>query len=217
MSTGVFLGKGSIVEIWTLLFFIPACFTLNMTPGPNNLLSMNNARCYGFKSAFMAGLGRIAAFSVMIAFAASGLAVVLYTSETLFLIIKVVGAAYLLWIAFNLWRSDTSPISDIENTRNRFGLAKQEFVLAAGNPKAILIFTAFLPQFVDVSASVNEQFFVLGVTFLLLEMCAISLYAAFGIYLRQWFTKPNMAKRFNRACATFLALSGANLLFSRQQ
>ncbi|KII76698.1 LysE family translocator [Vibrio renipiscarius] len=205
------------MEIWTLLFFIPACFTLNMTPGPNNLLSMNNARCYGFKSAFMAGLGRIAAFSVMIAFAASGLAVVLYASETLFLIIKVVGAAYLLWIAFNLWRSDTSPISDIENTRNRFGLAKQEFVLAAGNPKAILIFTAFLPQFVDVSASVNEQFFVLGVTFLLLEMCAISLYAAFGIYLRQWFTKPNMAKRFNRACATFLALSGANLLFSRQQ
>lgn len=205
------------MEIWTLLFFIPACFTLNMTPGPNNLLSMNNARCYGFKSAFMAGLGRIAAFSVMIAFAASGLAVVLYASETLFLIIKVVGAAYLLWIAFNLWRSDTSPISDIENTRNRFGLAKQEFVLAAGNPKAILIFTAFLPQFVDVSASVNEQFFVLGITFLLLEMCAISLYAAFGIYLRQWFTKPNMAKRFNRACATFLALSGANLLFSRQQ
>ncbi|MFA0414647.1 LysE family translocator [Vibrio renipiscarius] len=205
------------MEIWTLLFFIPACFTLNMTPGPNNLLSMNNARCYGFKSAFMAGLGRIAAFSVMIAFAASGLAVVLYASETLFLIIKVVGAAYLLWIAFNLWRSDTSPILDIENTRNRFGLAKQEFVLAAGNPKAILIFTAFLPQFVDVSASINEQFLILGVTFLLLEMCAISLYAAFGIYLRQWFTKPNMAKRFNRACATFLALSGANLLFSRQQ
>lgn len=204
------------MELWKLLFFIPACFALNMTPGPNNLLSMNNARCYGFKSAFIAGLGRIAAFSIMIALAASGLAVVLYTSETLFLTIKVVGAAYLLWIAFNLWRSEASPVTRIESTRSRLGLAKQEFLLAAGNPKAILIFTAFLPQFVDVSASVNEQFFVLGSTFLILELGAISIYAVFGIYLRQWFTKPKMAKRFNRACATFLAVSGANLLVSRQ-
>lgn len=204
------------MEIWKLLFFIPACFALNMTPGPNNLLSMNNARCYGFKSAFMAGLGRIAAFAVMIGLAASGLAVVLYASEALFLTIKIVGAAYLLWIAVNLWRSEASPISEIETIQNRFGLAKQEFLLAAGNPKAILIFTAFLPQFVDVSANVNEQFLILGLTFLILELGAISLYAIFGIYLRQWFTKPQMAKRFNKACASFLALSGANLLISRQ-
>ncbi|SON51755.1 LysE family translocator [Vibrio tapetis] len=204
------------MEIWALLIFVPACFALNMTPGPNNLLSMNNARCYGFKSAFIAGLGRIAAFSMMITLAASGLAVVLYASETLFFTIKLVGAAYLLWIAFNLWRSDVSPVAEMSATKNRFTLAKQEFVLAAGNPKAILIFTAFLPQFVDVTANINEQFFLLGITFLMLEMAAISIYAVFGIYLRQWFSKPLMAKRFNRACAAFLAMSGANLLLSRQ-
>lgn len=205
------------MEIWKLMLFIPVCFALNMTPGPNNLLSMNNARCYGFKSALIAGLGRIAAFSVMIVLAASGLAVVLYASEALFLTIKIIGATYLLWIAFNLWRSESSPVSEFDNGRNQLGLAKQEFLLAAGNPKAILIFTAFLPQFVDVSASVNEQFFVLGSTFLILEMGAISIYAMFGMYLRQWFTKPKMAKRFNRGCAAFLAMSGASLLLSRQQ
>jgi threonine/homoserine/homoserine lactone efflux protein len=188
-----------------------------MTPGPNNLLSMNNARCYGFKSAFIAGLGRIAAFTIMIVLAASGLAVVLYASETLYLTIKIVGAAYLLWIAFNLWRSEVSLVSELENTRDRIGLAKQEFLLAAGNPKAILIFTAFLPQFVDVSANVNEQFFALGATFLFLEMSAISIYAIFGMYLRQWFTKPKMVKRFNKGCATFLAISGVSLLFSPQR
>jgi len=204
------------MEIWKLLLFIPACFALNMTPGPNNLLSMNNARCYGFQAAFVAGLGRILAFSGMIALAASGLAVVLYTSETLFFLIKLFGAMYLLWIAFNLWRSQACPVADIERNKNWFGLVKQEFALAAGNPKAILIFTAFLPQFVDVSANVNTQFFVLGSTFLVLEMLAISIYAAFGLYLRNWFSKPQMAKRFNKACSVFLALSGANLLVSRQ-
>ncbi|MDP2487721.1 LysE family translocator [Vibrio splendidus] len=204
------------MEIWKLLLFIPACFALNMTPGPNNLLSMNNARCYGFQAAFVAGLGRILAFSGMIALAASGLAVVLYTSETLFFLIKLFGAMYLLWIAFNLWRSQASPVADIERNKNWFGLVRQEFALAAGNPKAILIFTAFLPQFVDVTANVNTQFFILGSTFLVLEMLAISIYAAFGLYLRNWFSKPQMAKRFNKACSVFLALSGANLLVSRQ-
>ncbi|MBJ2148363.1 LysE family translocator [Vibrio sp. IB15] len=204
------------MEIWKLLLFIPACFALNMTPGPNNLLSMNNARCYGFKAAFIAGLGRIVAFSGMIALAASGLAVVLYTSETLFFFIKLFGAMYLLWIAFNLWRSQVSPIVGIERNKNWFGLVKQEFALAAGNPKAILIFTAFLPQLVDVSVNVNTQFFILGSTFLVLELLAISIYAAFGLYLRNWFSKPQMAKRFNKACSVFLALSGANLLVSRQ-
>ncbi len=147
------------MDIWQLLLFIPACFALNMAPGPNNLLAMNNARCYGFRAAFTASLGRIAAFSAMIALSASGLAVILYTSEMLFLAIKLVGALYLLWIAFNLWCSESSPISDLDNSRNYAGLAKQEFTLAAGNPKAILIFTAFLPQFVDANANVQEQFF----------------------------------------------------------
>ncbi|PMJ95706.1 LysE family translocator [Vibrio sp. 10N.261.55.A7] len=204
------------MDIWTLLFFIPACFALNMTPGPNNLLSMNNARCFGFRAACFAGVGRIWAFAGMIALAASGLAVVLYTSEVLFFAIKVVGTLYLLWIAFNLWRSEASPIAQVEQDQSRFELAKQEFLLAAGNPKAILIFTAFLPQFVNVQESVNQQFFVLGGIFLLLEMLAISLYSLFGMYLRHWFSKPEMAKRFNKACATFLAFSGANLLMSRQ-
>jgi threonine/homoserine/homoserine lactone efflux protein len=91
------VSEGDIVKIWKLLFFIPACFALNMTLGPNNLLSMNNARCYSFQSTFIAGLGRIAAFSVIITLAASGLAVVLYASETLFFTLKLLGAAY--WCA----------------------------------------------------------------------------------------------------------------------
>ncbi|WP_017216039.1 LysE family translocator [Pseudoalteromonas sp. NJ631] len=204
------------MEIWTLLLFIPACFALNMAPGPNNLLALNNARRYGFRIALLAGLGRLAAFCVMIALAASGLAVVLYTSEILFLAIKTCGALYLLWIAYNLWRSDVSPVSDDVRNLSIIGLMKQEFALAAGNPKAILIFTAFLPQFVDVAKNVTEQFSLLGATFLVLEVVAIAMYAVIGLYLRQWFSKPKLVKRFNRACASLLALSGGNLLLSRQ-
>ncbi len=186
--------------------FIPACFALNMAPGPNNLLAMNNARCYGFRAAFVASLGRIAAFSAMIALSASGLAVILYTSEMLFLAIKLVGALYLLWIAFNLWRSESSPISDLDNSRNYAGLAKQEFTLAAGNPKAILIFTAFLPQFVDANANVQEQFFALGSNVFDFRNGRHFNLRHLWFVLKTLVFKPEMAKRFNRGCSLFYCL-----------
>lgn len=75
-----------------LLLFVPACFALNMAPGPNNLLSVSNASRFGFTAACIAGVGRLVAFIGMIAIAASGLAVVLQTSALAFTVIKVAGA-----------------------------------------------------------------------------------------------------------------------------
>ncbi|GLX78371.1 lysine transporter LysE [Thalassotalea insulae] len=204
------------MDLLNLFIFIPACFALNMAPGPNNLLAMNNARCYGISTALIAGFGRLFAFSIMIVLAASGLAAVLYASETIFLMIKVIGAAYLLWIAIQLWHATAAPATEHNSSGNYLALARQEFTLAAGNPKAILIFTAFLPQFVDPNANINNQFLQLGAIFLLLELIAITIYGLFGRYLRHWFTQAKTAKRFNRACAGFLGLSGANLLLAEQ-
>ena len=189
-----------------------------MIPGPNNLLSMANGQRFGFKYAVGAGLGRIAAFVVMIFLAATGLATILFASKTIFLTIKVVGAFYLFWVAYKLWNSKISAVEDIKQDpahNNIYPLAKQEFLLAAGNPKAILIFTAFLPQFIEPTKSANYQFFILGVVFLSLELLAISIYAIFGVYLRSWFSKPNMRKLFNRWCAFFIGSIGIGLLLDR--
>lgn len=203
------------MDIITLLIFIPACFTLNLAPGPNNLLAMKNAKDLGLKTAVIAGLGRLFAFSLMIMIAAIGLAKVLLASQTLFLVVKVLGACYLLYIAYNLWKSDGSiDEGEILPQQSAYSLAKQEFLLAIGNPKAILIFTAFLPQFIDTSESVSSQFFFLGALFLILEWLAISLYGCFGLYLRNWFSKPKMRALFNKGCASFLGASGLALLLN---
>lgn len=204
------------MEMWQYLIFVMACFALNMSPGPNNLLALNNARCYGFRLALIAGGGRLLAFSVMITLAASGLAAVLYASETLFLAIKLAGASYLFYLAWQLWRADAIKLEQKQVIQGKWHLVRQEFALAAGNPKAILIFTAFLPQFIDLTADVNQQFLLLGSTFLVLELGAIAIYACFGLYLKHWFNKAKTARRFNKACAGFLSFSGANLLFSKQ-
>ena len=203
------------MDIITLLIFIPACFALNLAPGPNNLMAMKNAKDLGLKTAVLAGIGRLLAFSLMIAVVALGLAKVLLASQTLFLIVKVLGAIYLLYIAYRLWMTEGSVDPTDKPAQQHFiPLAKQEFLLAIGNPKAILIFTAFLPQFIDTTANVDQQFLMLGAMFLLLEWIAISLYAVFGVYLRNFFSQPRMRSIFNKCCASFVGISGIALLLN---
>lgn len=205
------------MDLSVLTMFIPACIALNMIPGPNNLLSMNNGQRFGFKYALIAGFGRVFAFIIMMFLAATGLASILYASETLFLIIKIVGAGYLFWVAFQLWHSDVVNIKQNNKQQSLYQLFKQEFLLAAGNPKAILIFTAFLPQFIDIKYQANYQFLILGITFLIFELCAITVYASFGVFLSEWFSKSNVKNKFNRLCAVVICGLGTSVLLNNEK
>lgn len=187
-----------------LWVFIPSCFALNMIPGPSNLLSMNHGRCYGFVPAVLGGAGRLLAFSLMIILAASGLAMILYSAEWVFFSIKVLGSGYLLWVAVKLWTSKANLVKEQPTGYGLLTLMKREFLLAAANPKAILIFTAFFPQFVDPTINVVQQFAWLGLTFLLFELVAISVYALSGAILQLWLTNSSVVLIFNRCCGMIL-------------
>ncbi|EPJ50229.1 MAG: hypothetical protein OFPI_20350 [Osedax symbiont Rs2] len=197
-----------------LLLFIPACFALNMSPGPNNILALNNARNYSLRHSCVAGLGRLSAFSLMLLLVASGLAAGLYTSVLVFSVLKIVGVLYLIYIALQIWRSDLMLSSATATQLSVVRSARQEFTLAIGNPKAILIFTAFLPQFINPLGNITEQLFSLGLLFLLLEFIAIAIYSLIGVYLRQQLCRPSFNKLFNRICASLLVAAAMSLLFS---
>jgi threonine/homoserine/homoserine lactone efflux protein len=205
------------MDFATLSLFLPACFVLNMAPGPNNLLSVSNSTRYGYRTACVAGIGRLLAFAGMIALASAGLAVVLQTSELLFYGIKILGAAYLFYLAWQLWRADPGTQDSVAGAPvGMLKLARQEFLVAAGNPKAILIFTAFLPQFVDPSRAITPQFAVLGAMFLMLEWIAIGAYAYMGLHMRRWFAQPRGKRIFNRCCAGLLSAAASVLLLARR-
>lgn len=205
------------MNLSTLALFIPACLALNMAPGPNNLLSLSNATRYGFARSCAAGGGRLVAFAVMLFLTSAGLAALFNASEFLFTAIKVLGALYLFYLAFQLWISKPVASEGEQAPARRLGaLARQEFLVAAGNPKAILIFTAFLPQFVNPTEPTGAQFAVLGALFLLLELVAIATYAYMGIYMRRWFASLRGQRIFNRSCSALLAAAGSGLLAARR-
>ncbi|MFM0416409.1 LysE family translocator [Paraburkholderia aromaticivorans] len=205
------------MSITAWLFFLPACFAINLAPGPNNLLSINVAARHGFMTAFVGGTGRLVAFALMLVLAATGLAVVLHASEWFFLAIKLAGAAYLIWLAIQLWRSDAPTIDTTQQDDASLArVARREFLVAAGNPKAILVFTAFLPQFVDIAKPMLPQFAVLGISFLVLEWFAIALYSWAGMYLGKWLVRATVRRWFNRCCGGFLAAIAVGFLMVRR-
>lgn len=209
------------MSLQTFSLFVPACFAINMAFGPNNVLSLSNGARDGVRMSVLASFGRLLAFAIMIAIAGLGLGALLMASQTLFTLIKFAGAAYLVWIGVKLLRSGPALVAqraDVASDRTpaRLGkLAKQEFWVAAGNPKAILVFTAFFPQFVDRSAYAMS-FAVLGATFLLLELVAIAIYSALGARLGSVANGARGFRWFNRVSGTLMIGFGVMLAFVRR-
>lgn len=213
------------LSLSTLLLFLPACFALNMALGPNNVLSLSNGAREGMRCSVLASVGRLVAFALMIAMSGIGLGALLLASELWFTALKIGGALYLVWIGVRLLRANpvslpmTQDASGARGAARRSGtlarLAKQEFLVAAGNPKAILIFTAFFPQFVD-RAHYATSFILLGAMFLLLEGVAIGIYAALGARLGAVANQPRVFRWLNRVSGSMMIGFGVTLALLRR-
>lgn len=197
------------------LIFIPACFALNLAFGPNNLLAMTNGARHGVLFAQRAAVGRLLMFVPMITVSALGLGLLLSASALLFNTVKIIGAIYLIWLGVSLWlgAKTATPAGPSDTSASRGTAFRAEAMVAASNPKAILIFAAFFPQFVSIEAY-WQSYAMLGVSFLIMEAVAIFTYAALGRFASQ-FARDRLSW-MQRASGSMMCLFGVLLLFSPQ-
>ena len=198
---------------WTL--FIPACFALNMAPGPNNMLAFSNAARLGFGTACVGGLGRIPAFAALIGVTVLGLGAVLAASAEAFIVIKIAGALYLVYTGVLMLRKAKDLASAQGADVALKALIKRDFAMAITNPKAIAVFTAFFPQFIDPSLPAWPQLLKMGMAFLAMEVVAVALYAAAGALLGRFIRSNRVFVNLNRAVGAALVAAGGAMAFSR--
>ncbi len=170
-------------ESW--LVFVVAALLISLSPGANNLLALTNGLRFGAGRSLAAVGGRIGAFTVMIVIAALGLGAVLAASELAFQVIKWAGVAYLVYLGLRALTAPAASPSDPGGGTARAHqsvavMARREFLVALGNPKAILVFTAVFPQFVVPGEPALPQFAVIGLTFLATEVLAAFAYVLSG-------------------------------------
>jgi threonine/homoserine/homoserine lactone efflux protein len=159
------------------------------------------------------GLGRAAwgiagatlGSAVVIAFVAIGLGSLMVASAWLFETVRLVGVIYLLWLALQLWRS---PETDVQARLDRVpgrevqGSAAftRSLTVALSNPKALLFFAAFLPQFVDPAQALALQYMLLGVLFVAIDAVVMVAYAVAGRQAVRWLSQAGL-RWLNRGCA----------------
>lgn len=200
------------IEHW--LGFVAASAILLAIPGPTVLLVISYALGHGRKAATATVAGvALGDFTAMTA-SMLGLGALLAASATIFTALKWIGAAYLIYLGIKLWRAPVSDNSDASNaTANKerpFRIFLHTYAVTALNPKSIIFFVAFLPQFLDASKPIAFQIMVFETTFLVLATLNAALYGLTASMARKTIRKPSVQRVVNRTGGSLMI--GAGLL-----
>lgn len=205
------------LQIW--LAYTAACVLLILSPGPDNLLAVGRGLSQGRWAAVVSGISSGTGILFHVAAATFGLTVLMQTSVTAFWIVKLVGAAYLLYLGIKVLRSRSlisfAPAAR-QPLRSIFGTG---FLSSALNPKPGMFVLAFLPQFVSPArGSVTTQMLVYGVWFAVLTAVGFALMGMFASRLSSWLrARPRVVAGLNvTAGMTFIA-SGLSVAALRQK
>ncbi len=164
-----------------ILLFSMTVFVASIIPGPSMLLALTHGMHYGAKRTIASAMGNVTVTLIQASVSIAGLGTILIASETTFQLIKWAGAAYLIYMGINMLCSSKMSLSPSElNHSNQWNSLRRMFLQAAfvtaGNPKAIVFFTAVFPQFIDPNAAYLSQ------SCILISICAFIAFNCFMIY-----------------------------------
>jgi threonine/homoserine/homoserine lactone efflux protein len=197
------------VSFETWLAFCLTETVLCFTPGPAVLLVVSVALGGGLRPGLGASLGILAANTLYFAISATGVAAALVASRELFLLLKGVGAVYLVWLGLRmlLARGARERAARPQVVARTFF---RGFVVQGANPKSLIFFMALLPQFIEPAASVAGQVLVLGVSSVLIELVALGVYA-YGAVRARRVAGARVAGALERVGGGILVALGARL------
>ena len=199
------------MSLQTWLLYLLAAIGLSLSPGPNSLLALTHGALHGPRRTIATVAGGALGFTVLIALSMFGIGALLAASAVWLTALKWVGGAYLVWLGVQVWRSP--PIgAELAAGRRDQGLGsmfRQGALCAVTNPKGLLFFAAFLPQFVDPTRSLLLQFVVMAATFVGIEIITETVLAGAAHRIRPWLQR--VGRRFNQGCGGVFAAIGLAL------
>jgi threonine/homoserine/homoserine lactone efflux protein len=167
-----------MLDLTTLIPYLGACFLLAIVPGPTVTVIVANALARGTGAGLAIVAGTQAGFLVMTLVVALGMQALVAFMGWAFDWIKLIGAAYLVWLGWKMWRSNGElGEARAERTKSRLAMAVEGFLVILSNPKALIFLGAFLPQFVDVTQPTFPQVMILGLFFMLVAGSTDAIYA----------------------------------------
>ncbi|MCK9261091.1 MAG: homoserine/homoserine lactone efflux protein [Azoarcus sp.] len=202
---------------WNLwLPFLVASLVISVSPGPGAVLSMATGLRHGYGAALRSIAGLQAALLLQLAVVTLGLGALLATSATAFLVVKIAGAVYLVWLGVAKWRARVEVVDEADGapSRSHGGLFIQGLLVNLTNPKAIVFMAALVPQFMVPTAPQWPQTLVIASTMLVVDTVVMSCYALLATRFRPLLRNPNALKVQNRVFGGLFVGAGAFLAAS---
>jgi threonine/homoserine/homoserine lactone efflux protein len=216
------------MTLHTWWLYLATVFVICAIPGPNMLLVMTHGAQFGMRRTSATMAGCLSALVLMLSVSAAGLGVFLQAWPTLFNVLRLTGAAYLVYLGVKAWGArvpDSMPSPATKTSaeapaaapvRRVGALYRNGFLVASSNPKAILFAAALLPQFIDTSRPTLPQFGVLVATFAVVEVSWYLVYAACGTRIGATLKRRRVAKAFNRLTGGVFVGFGAMMALVHQ-
>ncbi|CCK79476.1 LysE family translocator [Desulfobacula toluolica] len=186
-----------------IMMFSMTVFIASIIPGPSMLLALTHGIHYGAKKSMASAMGNVTITFIQASISIAGLGTILMASETAFQLIKWAGAAYLLYIGISILCSSEMSLSTKNLNRSTkknslTGMYLQAAFVTAGNPKAIVFFTAVFPQFIDPGMAYFYQFCVLMTICTFIAFSCFMIYAICGQKIVSLFSKDMVGKHIKR-------------------
>ncbi len=208
------------MDLQTWLVYLLATTGLSLSPGPNSLLALTHGALHGWRRTLFTIAGGAVGFVVLIGLSLFGISALLKTSPLWLVALKWVGGAYLVWLGVQVWRSPPVGVAVGAEIHGQAqgaasgpvagaAMAWQGALAALTNPKGVLFFAAFLPQFIDPARNPWTQFAVMAGTFVVVESITELVIAGTAARVRPWL--QHVGQRFNQVCGGLFILIGAAL------
>lgn len=198
----------------TFLLFLVTTLVVVISPGPAVITVTVEAASNGFKQSTFVILGIAIANIMFFALSALGIVTLIVASSLLFSIIKWAGVAYLLYLGFSAFFSKVGGFNLTTGKKQKSSFYKvfmRGFILEISNPKALLYFSALLPQFIDVSQAIVPQLVIFCSITFVLDMFCYSCYAYLGSHSRRVAMKPFVIKLINKTAGSLLIFAGIKM------
>ncbi|MBC8440352.1 MAG: LysE family translocator [Deltaproteobacteria bacterium] len=196
----------SLLSIFSLAI---AMFILAATPGPGVFATISRSLASGFVPSLAVIAGIVTGDIIFLLFAIMGMSVIAQAMGNFFVVIKIVGAAYLIFIGIKIWRSKPVQVQEIKGGKNKnYGNFLSGLFITLSNPKVILFYCGFLPTFMDLSSLGPIDICIVAITISIVLSSVLIFYAYLANQARVFFSSTGSVKRLYRTAGGVMIVAG---------
>src|SRR5471032_1724822 len=160
----------------TWITFFLACWAISLSPGPGAIAAMSAGLNYGFKRGYFMVFGLVLGIWTLVGIVVAGLGAIIAASSTAFTVLKLLGAAYLIWIGISQWRASDKPLVANADAPmlTRGQLVIRGWGINAVNPKGTVFMLAVVPNFIDLQHPLIPQYFIIMMSLSFTDMVVMA-------------------------------------------